>query len=51
MSGDWVDDMVVAYRLTNEIVLDFLKERFPEGKDGDFTVHVSANFGQFQYFP
>lgn len=40
MPNDWVYDDIEAYRLTAEIVLKFLKEKFPEDVNEDFKVRV-----------
>ena len=42
MTEDWVDDMVVSYRLNTTVVLDFLKGTFPQGDDSDFNVRVGT---------
>ena len=51
MPDGWVDDMVEAYGLNSGIVLDFLKEMFPQGGDSDFNVRVGTNIWFLQNLP
>jgi hypothetical protein len=45
-SSDWISDSFPHYRLTRQIVLDFLKEKFGQSEqfsDSDFDVKVVLN--------
>lgn len=43
MSAEWVWDQFPIYRLDRDIVLKFLKEKFPDyGSEDDFEVYVGA---------
>jgi len=43
MPEGWVDDRIEAYRLTGAIVLNFLRDQFPQGQESDFDVKVRRN--------
>ena len=49
MPDGWVRDKVEAYGLTHTVVLQFLRTKFENVADGDFSVQVNASITLYQF--